>query len=191
MPNWCLTTYKCVGSAASLKELHRALKYMEGRKTSILKNGFGKMWLGNLIFKLGGDWEKYRCRGEVLNYSFENNVLTIVQETAWCEQEGVRIFIETKFPDVKVYFMDEESAMGYYVTNDKSFTYFSERFFLDANEGGEYFKNINEAAAYVSNIVGYKIDPNVNTINKALDDFIEEQHDEDMFFNLHEFVIVD
>lgn len=67
---------------------------MEKRKTSILKNGFGKMWLGNLVHKLGGNWKELRCRGEITDFSLDGNVLTINQETAWCEQEGVRQIIE-------------------------------------------------------------------------------------------------
>lgn len=50
---------------------------MEKRKTSILPNGFGKMWLGNLVYKLGGDWEKLRCRGEITDFSLDGNVLTM------------------------------------------------------------------------------------------------------------------
>ena len=88
MPNWCSTSYKCVGDLKEVKSLHKILKYIDKRKTTILKNGFGKWWLGNLVHKLGGDWEKYRCRGEITDYFLDGNVLTINQETAWCEQEG-------------------------------------------------------------------------------------------------------
>jgi len=98
MPNWCNCTYKCVGELKEVKSLHKNLKYIDKRKTSILKNGFGKWWLGNLVTKLGGDWEKYRCRGEITGYELNDNVLTIHQSTAWCEQEGVREIIEEKFP---------------------------------------------------------------------------------------------
>lgn len=77
MPNWCNCTYKCVGELKEVKSLHKNLKYIDKRKTSILKNGFGKWWLGNLVTKLGGDWEKYRCRGEITGYELNDNVLTI------------------------------------------------------------------------------------------------------------------
>ena len=50
MPNWCDTSYKCVGDLKEVKSLHKVLKYMEKRKTSLLSNGFGKMWLGNLVY---------------------------------------------------------------------------------------------------------------------------------------------
>ena len=65
MPNWCDCTYKCVGDLKDVRSLYKALKYIDKRKTSIIKNGFGKWWLGNLVVKLGGNWEKYRCRGEI------------------------------------------------------------------------------------------------------------------------------
>lgn len=118
MPNWCDTTYKCVGDLKEVKELHRALKYIDKRKTTIVKNGFGKWWLGNLVTKLGGDWEKYRCRGEITDYAIEGNVVTIYQSTAWCEQEGVRECIEKKFPSIKVYYREEEPECEVYNTND-------------------------------------------------------------------------
>ena len=86
MPNWCDCTYKCVGDLKDVRSLYKALKYIDKRKTSIIKNGFGKWCLGNLVVKLGGNWEKYKCRGEITYY----DILTICQNTAWCEQEGVR-----------------------------------------------------------------------------------------------------
>lgn len=94
MPNWCSTTYKVTGDLKEVKSLHKIIKQLEARKKSLLPNGFGKLWLGNLVKKLGGDPEKVRCRGEIIDYDLTDNVLTIHQETAWCEQEGVRETIE-------------------------------------------------------------------------------------------------
>ena len=73
MPNWCDCTYKCVGDLKDVRSLYKALKYIDKRKTSIIKNGFGKWWLGNLVVKLGGNWEKYRCRGEITYYELNGN----------------------------------------------------------------------------------------------------------------------
>ena len=98
MPNWCDCTYKCVGVLKEVRSLHKALKYIDKRKTSIIKNSLGKWWLGNLVVKLGGNWKKYRYRSEITYYELDGNILTICQNTAWCEQEGVREIIEEKFP---------------------------------------------------------------------------------------------
>ena len=166
---------------------------MEKRKTSILSNGFGKMWLGNLVYKLGGNWEELRCRGEITDFSLDSNVLTINQQTAWCEQEGVRLIIEQTFPSIKVYYMEQESGCEVFCTNDASGEYFPERYFLDSYEDWEYFETIDDAAKFVSRIVGFEVEADINSIDKALDDYVEEheEENEDIFYSFHEFKVVE
>lgn len=192
MPNWCDTCYKCVGDPKEVRSLHKVLKYMNKRKTSILKNGFGKMWLGNLVHKLGGNWEELRCRGEIIDYYLDGNVLTINQNTAWCEQEGVREIIQKAYPSIKVYYMEQESECGVFATNDTSGAYFPERYFLETNEDWEYFETIEQVAEYVSTkILNRKVEADVNAICQALDDYVEEHENEnpDIFYSFHEFTI--
>ena len=166
---------------------------MEKRKTSILSNGFGKMWLGNLVYKLGGNWEELRCRGEITDFSLDSNVLTINQQTAWCEQEGVREIIEKSFLSIKVYYMEQESGCEVFCTNDASGEYFPERYFLDSYEDWEYFETIDDAAKFVSRIVGFEVEADINSIDKALDDYVEkhEEENEDVFYSFHEIKVVE
>ena len=193
MPNWCDTSYKCVGDPKEVRKLNSVLKYMEKRKTSILSNGFGKMWLGNLVYKLGGNWEEFRCRGEITDFSLDSNVLTINQQTAWCEQEGVRLIIEQTFPSIKVYYMEQESGCEVFCTNDASGEYFPERYFLDSFEDWEYFETLDEAAKFVSKIIGHEVEPSADAIDKALDNYVEEheEENEDIFYSFHEFKVVE
>ena len=192
MPNWCSTTYKCVGDLKEVKSLHKILKYIDKRKTTILQNGFGKWWLGNLVHKLGGDWEKYRCRGEIMDYSLDGNVLTIYQETAWCEQEGVRRIIEENFPSIKVYFIEEEPGCGVFCKNDSSGEFFPERFYLDSYEDNEYFETIEGAAKSVSEIVCHEVEASVKSINEALDAYVaEHEKEQGVFYSFHEFTVID
>ena len=193
MPNWCDTSYKCVGVPKEVRKLNSVLKYMEKRKTSILSNGFDKMWLGNLVYKLGGNWEELRCRGEITDFSLDSNVLTINQQTAWCEQEGVREIIEKSFPSIKVYYMEQESGCEVFCTNDASGEYFPERYFLDSYEDWEYFETLDDAAKFVSNIIGHEVEPSVDEIDKALDKYVEEheEENEDIFYSFHEFKVVE
>lgn len=193
MPNWCDTSYKCVGDPKEVRKLNSVLKYMEKRKTSILSNGFGKMWLGNLVYKLGGNWEELRCRGEITDFSLDGNVLTINQQTAWCEQEGVRLIIEQTFPSIKVYYMEQESGCEVFCTNDASGEYFPERFFLDSFEDWEYFETLDEAAKFVSKIIGHEVEPSADAIDKALDNYVEEheEENEDIYYSFHEFKVVE
>ena len=143
-----------------------------------------------MVTKLGGDWEKYRCRGEITDYSLDGNILTICQETAWCEQEGVRQIIEEKFPSIKVYYQEQETGCGVFYTNDATGDYFPERFFLDTGEDWEYFETIQEAAQYVSGIIGKEVKPDKNAIGEALNEYMEEQDDDDVWYSFHEFEVV-
>ena len=186
MPNWCYTTYKCVGNSKNISQLHGALKYISRRKTSIVPNGFGKFWLGNLVTKLGGNWEDYPCRGEIIDYSLQDkNTLMIWQNTAWAEQQGVRRIIEEKFPGIKVYYQEEEPGCEVYATN--SFEHFPDRYYLDSYDEPQYFDDIRDASRCVSEIVGHEVVPNVESIISALDDYLEEHEDEDIWYSFHEF----
>ncbi|MBQ5461844.1 MAG: hypothetical protein IIT55_08400, partial [Bacteroidaceae bacterium] len=160
-------------------------------KTSRVKNGFGTLWIGNIIDALGEDWEKLRCRGEIIGYHIKNNLLTIYQSTAWCEQEGFRECIEKKFPSIKVYYREEEPGCDVYYTNDAYRNYFPERYLLNNNDEPLYFNTIEEAAEYVSGIVNQKVEANMTAIEKALDNFEEENEDDDVYFSFHQIQVVD
>ena len=187
MPNWCYTTYKCVGNPKDIRQLHGVLKYISNRKTSIVPNGFGKWWLGNLVTKLGGNWEEYPCRGEIIDYSLQDkNTFMIYQNTAWAEQEGVRRIIEERLPGIKVYYQEEEPGADVYATN--SFEHFPERYLLDSYDEPLYFETIDEAAKCVSDIVGHPVEPSVEAIDQALDDYLAEHEDNDTWYSFHEFI---
>ena len=193
MPNWCDTTYKCVGDLKEVRALHKILKYIDRRKTTIVRNGFGKWWLGNLVTKLGGKWEDYRCRGEITGYSFDGDVLEITQYTAWCEQEGVRRIIQEKFPGIKVYYREEEPGCEVYYTNDTTGDYFPETYFLDSYDEQRYFETIEEVAESVSEIVGCAVEATVNAIQEALEKHVEQKDSEgeEAFYCFHEFKAID
>ena len=193
MPNWCDTTYQCVGDPKEVRALHKILKYIDRRKTTIVRNGFGKWWLGNLVTKLGGKWEDYCCRGEITGYSFDGDVLEITQYTAWCEQEGVRRIIQEKFPSIKVYYREEEPGCEVYYTNDTTGDYFPETYFLDSYDEQQYFETIEEAAESVSEIVGCAVEATVNAIQEALEKYVEQKGNEgeEVFYSLHEFQVID
>ena len=193
MPNWCDTTYKCVGDPKEVRALHKILKYIDRRKTTIVRNGFGKWWLGNLVTKLGGKWEDYRCRGEIIDYSLDGDILIISQSTAWSEQEGVRRIIQEKFPSIKVYYREEEPGCGVYYTDDTTGDYFPAAYFLDSYDEQLYFETIEEAAECGSGSVGCAVEATVNAIQEALEKYVEqkESEGEEVFYSLHEFQVID
>ena len=189
MPNWCDTTYKCVGDPKEVRSLYKIIQRNAKRKTPRIKNGFGVKWLGCIIDALGYDWEQYRCRGEISHAYLQDGVLTIHQNTAWCEQEGFREVIEKAYPSIKVYYREEECGCEVYHTNDTTGRFFPERYFLDNYDEPLYYETIKEAAESVSGIVEHKVEPSIEAIKKALDLYQEEHEDEDIFYSFHEFSI--
>ena len=192
MPNWCDTTYKCVGSAKEVAELNTILERMNQRKEPIHPNGFGTLWLGELVIELGFDWEKYRCRGEITDFNYDGEgLLTIYQNTAWCEQEGVRKAIQERFPTIKVYFREEESGCEVYYTNDLSGDWFPEKFLLDGEDVWEYFERLEELSKFLNDRYGLTTKADLEDIQMQLNEYVEGYEDEDFYLNLHEFQYVE
>ncbi len=191
MPNWCDTTYKCVGDPKEVRSLFKVIQRNAKRKTPRVRNGFGIQCLGCIIDALGYDWEQYQCRGEISHAYLLDNVLTIHQNTAWSEQEGFRQVIEKAYPTIKVYYREEECGCEVYHTNDTTGQYFPERYFLDSYEDPMYYETIEEAAESISKRIDRKIEPTFDAITEALDDYMEEHEDDDeeVFFSFHEFSV--
>lgn len=189
MPNWCSTTYRIQGDSKDINSFHKLIQRLEKRKKPYVPNGFGNLWLGCIVNKLGGDWNKVYCRGEIVYYEKnEDGTLSIMTETAWSEMSEWRHFIESKYPSFKIYFSSEECGCEYYITNDSEGRYFPERYYLDSGEEPLYFETITEAADCVSELVGEQTEANLDAINKALEKYMAEK--EDIWYSFHEFTIV-
>lgn len=198
MPNWAYTQYKIKGSESEVAALHKTIQDLDQRKDSILPNGFGKLWLGNLVHALGGDWEKVYCRGHILDYSLENGILKINTETAWGEMSETRHFIESKFPSLEIYFQTEEPGMCIFQTNDATGEIFPERWLLDWNDEKanlyfwEYFWELSAVIEYLkgNGIITSEIHPTKEAITAVLEK-IQNSRPNDISFMLEEFVVVD
>ena len=189
MPNWCSTEYYVVGSKKELSDLNKKMERLENRKKSLVKNGFGNTWLGNLVESLGGDWEKVYCRGQWMCrvYNKENTT-----ETAWCEMNEWRKFIESCYKTIKILFVTEEPGCGIYQTNDLGGVFFKDKYVLDYTEDVEYFETIDQAVEFIEELIGLKIeDKTVNGIQEKLDEYVEKNDEEDQYFSFHEFEEVD
>lgn len=158
MPNWCDTTYKCVGDKKELGELFNILEHMRTNKKPATPNCFGAMWLGELVGALGFDKHAYSCRGEVIDYYLHRDgVLDIYQNTAWREQNDVRECIERRFKSVKVYYLDIEQGCENFSTNDVDGVQFPERFYFDDIKGEtETFTTFDELNSYLLKEYGCK-----------------------------------
>lgn len=192
MPNWAYTQYHAVGDKEQLKKLHSIMDELECMKDPGLhENSFGSTWLGNLVIKLGGDWEKIYCRGYWDNLLLhDDGTVSFSVESAWDEPDEVREFIEKKFPDIKLYYQCEESGMCIFKTNDDTGRYFPEKYYLWVEDGEtEYYTTIEALANEVENITRSKNLKTLDSCKKALESYSRKNHD--LCYTLEEFSVVD
>lgn len=142
-----------------------SIKRLDGRKIPLVKNGWydPKLWLGCLVKALGGDPQKVYCRGTITFYEMEDDVLTLNTETAWAEMSETRHFIESCFPGMKIYYIEEESGCERFFCNDSEGIYFKDHYYLDGFDDSEYYETIEETARYVKEIVGHDVEADFTT----------------------------
>lgn len=191
MPNWANTSYIVTGDKSETEDLYQKMKALEDRKESLVKNDFGTTWLGNMVVELGGDWNDIRCRGswDCLEYDDSSNSLSFTTETAWCEMDEWRHFVESKYKTLKMWYMTEEPGMCYYATNDRDGEFFPYRYAIEYGEGFyDERQTYEEIARVAETIIGRKLGEG-ESISSALEDWAED-NDID-FANYHEYKIVD
>lgn len=189
MANDCCTTYVCVGSRQAIKALYGKLQKMKDADNPQHKSEWGNMWLGELVERLGYSWQKHSCRGEITYFELVGKEeLLIAQNTAWCEQRGVRECIERRYPSVKVYYQDEEPGCENFTTNDDAGVWFPERFYFDDERGGvRHFEDVYEACQYISPLVGKELQTQED-IEGAVKQWQEEHDDSYMYFYEFQYV---
>ena len=196
MPNWAYTQYKIKGSESEVAALYKTIQDLADKEESLLPNGFGKLWLGNLVSILGGDWHDIYCRGQILDYAYENGILSINTETAWGEMSETRHFLQTVYPSLEIYFITEEPGMCIFQTNSSDV--FPEKWLLDYNDEKEniyiweYFTDLPAVIEYLkgNGIITSEIHPTKEAITAVLSQ-IQEERPDDISFMLEEFVVVD
>lgn len=192
MPNWAYTMYHATGDTEQLKKLHSVMDELECMKAPGLhENGFGSTWLGNLVIKLNGDWEKIYCRGSWDNLLLhDDGTVSFSVESAWGELNEVRVFIEEKFPGVKFYFQCEESGNGVYETNDDTGEYFPERYYLWIENGESlYHETLEGLIKDVEGATGSKNLKTFDSCKKALETY--SRNHSDLCYTLAEFKVVE
>lgn len=192
MPNWASTNYVFHSTKEDVQDLKKKIDELNAMSEPYVKNGFGKLWFGCLVNYLGGDYDKVYCRGEIISYEFHNDeALSLCCETAWGETPEFRHFIESKYPGSKIYYQVEESGNLVYATNDKEGNYYPERYLLDMYDDNEYFCDLESAAKYVSGTIGKEVKPDVEAIETAIDEFMEEHPEEENWMSFHVFEVCD
>ena len=193
MPNWASTSYVFKAKdQEQAKDLYEKIDSLAKMEKPLVENGFGKLWMGCLVNLLGGDWDKVYCRGKIIDYNLNGDLVNISCETAWGEMPEFRHFLEQQYPGSKIYYQVEECGNCVYATNDADGEYFPDRYCLDSYDGLEYFETIEEAAMYIGEIIGKDLKPDFAEIEKEIDDYMEEHDNSDeSWMSFHRFEVLD
>lgn len=182
--------YAIEGSRESLKKIHEAMiPGMEEDKrhwsewAACRKLGFTEEELEDK--KLGG--EIYE------DATLEDGVLRFWAEERWGLQDFEELLTQ-KFPDIKVYWIVEESGCEVYCTNDKEGKYFPERYWVDTAQDdqyqSEYFQTEEAMYKWLSEITNGRVKcaEDVEKFNSYYEDLAA---DDENFINIHRFDVID
>lgn len=175
MPNWCYSSHVVTGDKAELRDLYEKMKSLEERESSLVENGFGKTWLGNLVTLLGGDWKCVYCRGYFDTLEIDNDNVEIRFNVchAWSEPYEVVDFLKAKFNNLEFYYMAEECGMEHFVTNDASGKYFPERYYFSEQDSCEsHYYTESEFNDFLSD-VGKFVGKDIKSVEEAFKEIDE------------------
>lgn len=126
MANCCFTEYIVEGPKEELQSLYDKMLQVSKMDQPLIKNDWGVTFLGCLVEILGGNWKEVYCRGYFLNLTnniAESGIIKFDTDTAWVEMAQTRLFLERKYPQLKFYYVSEESGCNYYDSNDTAGKY--------------------------------------------------------------------
>lgn len=183
MPNWCDTTYRCVGDKENVKKLYDAAMKSFNPPAN-WKSLSNEGWLGYIVMELGGDYKNVYCRGWLYQepqLSEDGETVTICANTAWTETNEFREFICNTLK-LDVYYVAMEPGCDYYMTNDPEY---DGKYFVDSSpdQPDDPFMTEDEVCSYICN----QFSKNVINIDEciAFSEEYNEDNDDD-FIYIHE-----
>ena len=187
MPNWCDTVYAVTGNPDSIKKLHKVVKDLSKRKTSLVPNSFGPLWLGCIITKLGGNWKDIYCRGDILNFEYDKKqkILFLYMEAAWSEPKEFRVFLQSILSGLYIYYVAEESGMEIYETNDREGKYFPSKYLVEDENESVYFNTFEDLQEHLESIFGTKPYDYMEA-----ERLVDQYNENGGYLSLHKFKIV-
>lgn len=188
MANMASVAYAIEGPKKTLEEILGAIilgmedKHHWTEWSACRKLGFTEEELDDK--RLGGDIEETPCIEEL-------GVLRLYAEERWGLQDFEEL-LRQKFPDIKVYWVVEESGYEVYCTNDKEGKYFPERYWVDTAQDdiyqSEYFKTEETMYKWLYEKYGVKSEEEVEAWNA---DYEDSGTDDENFIYIHKFTVMD
>ena len=149
MPDWVFNSITFYTDTKKGKEqltiFHKALHdIIEG--PTLLPNGFGSKWLGNVAHWHGLYPDEVKCCGDIhyfgeLNLDSDDGFFEVCTETAWSPTEELWERVLEHYPDVSHVFVAEECCNDIWINTDAKNRFYANRYFIeffdDFNDDGE------------------------------------------------------
>ena len=136
--------------------------------------------------RLGGEIE------EEPTWNEGHSTLRFSSEERWGLQDFAEL-LEKKFPDIKVYWVVEESGMEIYCTNDKEGKYFPERYWVDTCIDGiynsEYFKTEEAAYKWLDRLTYGRV-KSAEDVEEFNSDYEDSDDSDENWIYVHKFEVV-
>lgn len=161
MPNWCACNYAVRAEKKDLEEFVNLVNSMPDAHPC----SFGRLWLGNLVIALGGDWQKTGCRGvidpdpEAVACFFgpgvsdgslgigEDGLCRFSTVSAWDRCPDVEDLLKSKWPSMEFFWRATDEFGNFHTIHDPEGLLYDEKYYLnDGREGYEYGRD--EFAAF-------------------------------------------
>ena len=180
------------GDKKELKSLYSKMKRLQERKKPLIENGFyyPNYWLGNLVKRLGADWQDVYCKGTWSDLTLKENRLFFFTETAWQPPYALLLLIKKVYPSINFFFSAEGDDWDSYLTNDEEGRYFPSRYVLDMEPDMEYYDTIEEARAHLEAFIGKPLEASFNALYQAAEDWNDDHPDADWPISIKEIEVV-
>lgn len=186
MANWASTSYAVEGSKKTLEWIEKAVI-----ESTVDNESRG--WELDILERLGVEYKSYHhLRGHVLEDSakWKGEALRFDAEEAWGLSD-LGDCLKAAFPDIKVYWVVEESGCEVFCTNDAEGKYFPERYWVDTAQDdiyrSEYFTTEEAMYKWLSEKYGVKDKDDLDAWNA---DYEATGDDCENFIYIHEFEVV-
>jgi len=180
------------GERRELKSLYGKMKRLQERKKPLVENGFycPQRWLGNLVTRLGVNWQDVYCKGEWDNLKLTDSCLYFFTETAWQPPFGLLKLIQKCYPSLSFYFAAEGDDWDVYITNDKDGRHFKSRYVLDMEPDIEYCDTIEGACTHLAAYIGKPVAANWTALWEAAEKWNDDNPDADWPLNVKQFKVI-
>lgn len=182
MPNWASTTYTLTG-----KDARKVFDIIEKYSNNL--NDHNRFWLGHVVEDLNNGKCDIYARGWVNDWDIESDESIILYcETAWSELSEWRHFVESKFEDLKIYYICSECGMEIYMYNNPDFESIYE---VDTERNGiQEFDSEKDMLQYVCEYINKKEVGTRKEVEKSVEEFNEKADDDDYIY-IHEYEYID